>query len=316
MSDDDPAVIRAALREHGIEVTARGRLRPEHIAAYQNLSGGGYDAGVTAGDFDDAPPGDDGDGPGPDMTEATPRPGRGQRGTRKTEARARGRGMFRRARGAGKPKAGAKKHKWVGTADVIEHFWSQLAWSARPIPPLQKILAAQAPMAGVILQDALRDTAIDRLALQPAARLEDRLQAVNAMVGPPAWVMMITAFGGAVTDAEGNPVFDEDGNYVFDNRTQPLVGGLRFSLMSWLKIGGKKAAEIQASSEELIALGDEADELIRWILAPPDRGQSPRDAEKEATRRGAAFVAAGQQREPGPPPASSAFAPAPTVGQA
>jgi hypothetical protein len=129
---------------------------------------------------------------------------------------------------------------------------------------------------------------------------------------------MIASFGGAVTDEQGRPVTDVNGDFVFDTRTQMMVGGLRFSLMSWLKIADKKADEIQATADELSQLGDEADKLIRWILSPPEPGQSPKDTEREAHSRAAGFIGHRPAPEPagpaGPPPASSAFTPAPSAG--
>jgi len=315
-ASDDPAVKRAVLREHGIEVPERGRLSADHEAAYERLrqAPDDYDGGVTSADFGEGDDPDDDDG-GEPAGEQVPR-GTAPKGKAKRKAtRQRASGLWTRLKKASGE--GKKRHAWVGTSDVIEHFWSQLAWSARPIPPLQKILAAQAPTAGVILQDALRDTIVDRAVLQPAARIEDRLQAVNAMAGPPIWVMMIAAWGGAQVGPNGQPLL-VDGEFLYDQRTQMMVSGLRFSLMSWLKISDKKAEDIQATADELTQLGDEADKLIRWILAPPVPGQSPKDTEREAHRRAAEFV--GGQGEPdspapaAPPFAPSAFRPAPSAG--
>jgi hypothetical protein len=316
---DDPAVIRATLTDAGIDVPARGRISAENLAEYERLR----QDGVTSANFDDDPDDDDDQGAAPG-DEQVPRGQREQaRASGQGRAASAARGLWGRAKqataGGGKKRAGGKKHAWVGTSDVIEHFWSQLAWAARPLPPMQKILAAQAPTAGVVLQDALRDTVIDRVVLQPAARLEDRLQAVNAMAGPPIWVMGITAFGGAATDPQtGLPLIGPDGEFIYDDRTRLMVGGLRFSLMSWLRIADKHVDEIKAGAEELTRLGDEADELIRWILAPPQPGATPKDVEREAGERAAAFIAGGQPDRPAPPDpaafASSAFSPRPTAG--
>jgi hypothetical protein len=317
---DNPAVIRAALIAAGIDVPARGRISDEHLAAYERLR----DEPVTTSSFGDDDPGDDDADDTPPGDEQVPR-GRGERARPSGQGRAASaaQGLWGRARKAtagGKKRAGGgKKHAWVGTSDVIEHFWSQLAWAARPLPPMQKILAAQAPTAGIVLQDALRDTVVDRMVLQPAARLEDRLQAVNAMAGPPIWVMGIAAFGGAATHPQtGLPLIGPDGEFMYDDRTKFMVGGLRFSLMSWLKIAGKHVDEIKAGAEELTRLGDEADELIRWILAPPQQDMTPKDIEREAGEQAAAFIAGGQPDRPAAPDpaafASSAFSPRPTAG--
>jgi hypothetical protein len=327
-TEADPDVIRAWLRDQGEEVSDRGRLSAAakakyaaaHPAAVQATLDD-YDGSVTAGDFGPDLPAED--TPGPDMTENVPRgqakakgKGRARRQRQPAAAKdsaaassaARGaRGLWGKVKAAGKGKA---KGPWIPTGTVIEHFWSQLAWAARPLPPLQKILAAQAPMAGILLEDATRDTFIDRVVLQPVARAEQRLQAVNAMVGPPLWTLAITTMGGAVTDAQGMPVRDPEGNFVFDDRTRMMVGGLRFSLMSWLKIADKQAVEIMEQADELNRLGDEADKLIQWILAPPDPGMSPKDVEKEAQKRGADFISGNAQhtRPHGAPAAPPGFA--------
>lgn len=296
MSIASDAEVRAWARgQDGLDVPERGKVGQDLRDLFDQAHG------VTTASADD-------DEPAADMTEQAPRASRPQR-----PARARGPSLFDRARSA-RPRAAArpqrrrqaKRYPWVGTADVIEHFWSQLAWSARPIPPLQKILAAQAPMAGVILEGAAKDTWVDRTILQPVARLEDKMQAANAMLGPPVWTLLIATQGGAITDASGQPVMDEDGMFVFDDRTRVMVGGLRFSLMSWLKLADKKADEIIESAQELSRLGDEADQLIKYILSPVMPGQSPKQTEQEARDRGMAFVRAGQA--PAEAPNAAGFA--------
>jgi hypothetical protein len=329
VTEADPDVIRAWLRGQGEEVSDRGRLsaaaKAKYAAAHPaELDGQAtlddYDGTVTAGDFGPDLPDDN--GPGPDMTENVPRgqakaKGKGRAKRQRPAAAARGaaaassaaggaRGLWGKVKAAGKGKA---KGPWMPTGTVIEHFWSQLAWAARPMPPLQKILAAQAPMAGILLEDATKGTFIDRVVLQPVARAEQRLQAVNAMVGPPLWTLAIATMGGAVTDAKGMPLRDPEGNFVFDDRTRMMVGGLRFSLMSWLKIADKQADEIMEQADELNRLGDEADKLIEWILAPPTPGMSAKDVEKEAQQRGADFISGNAQhtRPHGAPAAPPGF---------
>lgn len=333
----DNAAMRAVLREHGVEVPAKGKLSAAHVAEYERLRqdrGGAYDGGVTAADFGGTT--DSGDDPGPDMTETTPRGGKpATTKERRSKGVAGVRGLWNKAKDTGKTAGKGKgRHKWVSTSEVIEDFWGQLAWAARPIPPLARILACQAPTAGVLLEDAARDTFVDRVVLQPVARANERFQAVNAMVGPPVFTGMIALFGGAATDPSGKPLVDEDGMYVFDNRTQPLVAGLRFSLMSWLRVGGKKAEEVIEAAEESERLSDEADKLIRFILAPPERGVSWKDQTSEAAAMGKDFLQAKDTRPEAAQPdgfrhatqddvtgalevlagSSSAFRPAPATG--
>lgn len=291
MTATDAQVRDWARTQPDVEVPERGKVGQHLRDLYDEAHG------ITSVTVPGDPPADE---PEVDMTERTPR----ARTTRPASRRGLG-SIFGRERQARRPapQRQVKRYPWVGTADVIEHFWSQLAWSARPIPPLQKILAAQAPMAGVILEGAAKDTWVDRVVLQPAARLEDKMQAANAMLGPPVWTLLIATQGGAMLGPNGQPVVDEDGMFVFDDRTRMMVGGLRFSLMSWLKLADKKADEIIESASELSRLGDEADKLIKYILAPVIPGQSPKQTEQEARKRGMAFVRAGQEGPPkeGPP---------------
>ncbi len=50
-----------------------------------------------------------------------------------------------------------------------------------PLPPLQRTLRMQAPVAGDLLDDVVRDTIVDPL-LQPLARLASQGKAVQALV--------------------------------------------------------------------------------------------------------------------------------------
>lgn len=329
--------IRTWARAEGIEVNERGKIGAGVRRAYDDAHGGAadtYDNGVTAADFL----------PGPDPhphpaepeleEEAAPRAVEGQRGASKPPAAARARQLWGKIgrkdtgknTGTGKAKRKAPaRHPRIPAAPVIEHVWSQLAWAARPLPPMQKILAAQAPTAGLMLEDTVRDTVLDARILQPIARAEEKFKAVNALILPPLWTMAISMWGGAVTrEVQGQVVVvtDERGIPVWDERTRVLVAGLRFSLMSWMEISGRHAEEIKERAETLTRQADEADQLIAWILAPPVPGE---DVTAEAQRRAAAFTSAGDTPEH-PPPApdatgaleamarSSAFGPVPAAG--
>jgi hypothetical protein len=319
--------IRAWLRGQGEEPTARGKLRKDLRDRFAEAHGEtpagdtDYDGSVTEADFgpgavDELEPGGQAEALEP---ESTPRSSKPTPRARRESAATRARSIWSRATGAAeptRPKQGIPRPRakttgpWTPTAGIIEHVWSQLAWAARPLPPVQKILAAQAPMVGVLLQDAAKDTFIDRAILQPAARAEDRLQAVNATLGPVLWTTAIALRGQAMEDPQhpGAPLLDESGAPVWNEATRVMVGGLRFSLMSWLKIADKKADEIQQEAEQLTALGDEADALIAWLLAPPDPGQSAKDVENEAKQRGMDFIVG----EPSSPTSSSATRTKPT----
>lgn len=318
--------IRAWLRDRGRgdEVTKRGKvrqgLRDEYAAEHGQAPAGDtdYDGSVTEADFGPEARDDFDPATGEILEqESTPRqhPSTTRR-ARRESASARARSIWSRATSGqaepakGKAAAASRPARprrdsgpWMPTSAIIEHFWSQLAWAARPLPPVQKILAAQAPTAGVMLQDSLKDTFVDRVLLQPAARAEDRIQGLSATLGPALFTTAIAVGGGAVENPQkpGEPLLDDEGVPVWNGPTQVMVTGLRFSLMSWVKVAGKKADEIIAAAEELDDLGAQADELIRWILSPTAPGANPKDTEREARQRGRDFII----REPSSPTSSS-----------
>lgn len=354
MSEEyDPPEVRRVLLAAGVPIGDRGKISDANKARYREIvAGGAYDAGVTVSDFDrgddpgpvlpgmediEVPAGaiDEAAGPGgyaedqaDDLTaERTPR---GSRAGRVPVGKMFSRGSrgTRRARG-GRAKPRAKKtSEWVPVGPVIERFWGEAAWSLRKMPPLQRIMAAQAPMVGVVLQDATRDTFVDRLVLQRVARGEDRIEAINAVFGPLFWTSAIVRFGGTelapVIDPETGaavmtpagplvqPMRDEAGNPVWNDQTKVMIGGLRFSLMSWLRVGQRRAEEIIARAEELDELGDQADALIAYILSPPKAGQSFRDMQAEA-RAQAGFYNGQAPAAPAEGGASSAAEPARTI---
>lgn len=343
---------RAALVAAGQTIGTHGRLSAVQIAEADALLSGEPMTTIPADAAapDTAPPAP----PGAPAAEQSPRDVRapsagrraaqslwGRRGTARGRGRGRGRARSRARQRADEP--------WLPTAGVIEHLWSQAAWAARGFPPVQRILSAQAPMAGVTLQAATRGTWVDAAVLQPAARWSERWDAAAAMVGPPVMVGAIMMAGGIkmqeveqdgetisvpvmvpVIDrqtgrpvmANGQPVVEP----VWDDRTRVMIGGLRFSLMSWLRVGRRHAAEIVEQAEQLAQLGDEADELIRWILAPPQPGQQPGDVTDQAGALVADFMRAGADaaRDSGAPvypdpqpsatPWANAFSPSAATG--
>jgi hypothetical protein len=329
MADYDAAEVRRVLKLHGHEVPERGKLSAANTGIYEQIiaEDGDYSGGVTTADFGLADPlidmadietGPAGAGdPAEEVTaERTPR-GAGPRPAARARSllqRGGDRGGGRRAR----PKRARTRHDWMPTGPVIERMWGELAWSARRLPPIQRIMAAQAPMVGVVLQDTARDTIFDRGLLQPIARGEEKLEAVNAVFGPLLWTTAIVRFGGFDVEPvlggggapllqDGQPVMrpvidPHTGMPAWNDQTRVMIGGLRFSLMSWLRVGQRHAEEIIARAEELDELGDQADALIAFILSPPRPGQSFKDMQREARQRAGVFLhdeATGEPEDPG-----------------
>lgn len=77
-------------------------------------------------------------------------------------------------------------------APTIEDAWSAiggLAVRSGRHAPLGRCLQWQAPIAGEILDDAVRGTALDRIVFQPIAKGRGRFDAVGAIMGPPLIVL-------------------------------------------------------------------------------------------------------------------------------
>jgi len=228
----------------------------------------------------------------------------------------------------GRAKAAKKappEQPWRSTASVIETMWTRTAQAAAGIPPLQRVLAAQAPMAGIVLETRLRGTLVDRVVLQRAARWEAQTETLAAMIGVPGLVLLVSARGRCETVQTPNgvrPVIDQDGCMVWDQQTEALmILPLRYCLMSWLAVSERNADAVTAQAEATIRLGREADKLITWMFGPPpDPGARYKDTAREARERVADFTAAAAYDGAPPPPppgpgpgSSSAFRPALTA---
>jgi hypothetical protein len=309
--------VREWAREKGYEVKGHGRIPGDLQAQYdaEHIPGGtdptppggapagdvltpdDYGGSVTAADFPpdvnaaadaadyaaEGPPGPIiGAGPVSDQETAP----------RRIRARAAG-GPFARLRGGRdkqdkqdkQPKARRKLPR-VSIAGLIEDTWSQMAWAAGPLPPLQRLLYAQAPYAGMALDDAVKGTPVDRV-LQPIARAEDKAKAVGGLIMPPAALMAVL-----VTAPQPRQVDTPEGPQVI--WPEPSVqhkGALlsfRWSLMLMAEAGAMHLEEYQAKAAATEERGRAADEFMAWILGmePPAAVDAvPVREEEEAVRR-------------------------------
>ena len=237
----------------------------------------GFTGNGSAPDYPDADfdanfpdPGGDGDGPG-DTGETPPkRP----RSTAKKPA------GFRNPFNRGKAKPGAKKKPLprVSTEDLLGAAWRGAAKLLTPLPPLQRTLRMQAPVAGMLLDDIVQGTVVDPF-LQPLARLASQGKTVQALAGPPVFVSAIMVHqmqcAAAEPPAEPNPLF-----------MAIAVEGLRGSLMAWMDVAGPKfdlAMQREAEFEE--KYGQRVDDMIALIFAPPASSEQESEAEEAAIRR-------------------------------
>lgn len=137
----------------------------------------------------------------------------------------------------------------VSVEKVISMGWRFLAQMAQPINlPVARVLDMQAPVAGMVLEDSIRNTLVDRL-LQPLARAESGGEKAFAMIGPPLLVGAIT------TKPELYPVL------------RPV---LREALRLWIDVAGDKLEEVakrEAKFQE--QYGTRIDDMMDLIFAAP-----------------------------------------------
>jgi hypothetical protein len=271
--------IREWANANGYTIGAKGRIPDIIQHAYDAAHPG---AGGAAGpdypddDFDSAfaapetPYTGPGDPPGDDDTGETPprRPRGGKKASRPSWLP-----------GGGKKKPGRKAPR-ISVEDLLGAAWRGAAKLASPLPPLQRTLRLQAPVAGLLLEDAVKGTAIDTV-LQPLARLASQGKTIQALAGPPAFVTAIMAHhvqrAGMEPPQEPHPVF-----------MALATEGLRSSLMAWMDIAGPKFDVAMAREKEFEEkYGQSVDDTIALIFgAPvdPDDGEAVM-AEEEAIRR-------------------------------
>ena len=286
------AEIRSWALANDVHVSAKGRVgydtREAYDAAHPSANGApaaaavpDYPPGMTEDDFvlDQA---DDPPGPGEaaDTGEAPPaRPK--PRGSRSMAD-----GLRRLRRPAAKGRSGTrpKARPRVPVDDLIGSAWRVASKLAQPIPPLYRTLRIQSPIAGLLLEDAVKGTAADTV-LQPLARLTSVSQTASALLLPPA---AITALAMHTQQSGGQP------NPLI---TQACLEALRHGLMAMMRVGGPKFTEVlDRERREEEEFGATVDELLAWLLAPP--------ADPAAEEAGIAAMAARMAgREPEPEPA-------------
>lgn len=259
----DDATVRAVLREHGVAVPARGKLSAEHHRQYEELThhaapagdaweGADDDADIVAGVVPPAAePGEADAGPGVGPEDRPRRP------------RRRRPGLGERLRSAGSRKAGGSKgkqekasrpkHPRVPVDRIISRGWGTLAkLTATVDAPVSRTFQLQAPIAGLVLEDVVRGTVVDKV-LQPVARAEERGELVIALAGPPLLVAAIERAQGLEEPARSM-------------RLAILAPMLEESLSLWVRIAGDKMEIAAARLEEDAATREQVQRLIAQIF--------------------------------------------------
>lgn len=254
---DDPADIRAVLREHGYEPPARGKLSADWLDKYASIQAGtdgsqvpGDDdpADVTAASYPD---------PGPlaagEAMPAENRPRKTAAGRKPLSDR------LKAARGGTRGRKRKVKHPRVPVDRLTGVVWEALGRLFTPIsPPTGRCLQLEAPVAGLILEDIVRDTAADRI-LQPLARAEEKGKKILALAGPPMIVLALEQ-AQQLDDAQRMA------------REAFLIPMLREALVLWGDVAGDKLEEQMARAAERGPSYERADELMALIFAPPTAG--------------------------------------------
>lgn len=268
MTEQDDAEVRAVLREHGVDVPNRGRISAANLARYQEITGSGsgggeengaapepdYDSGVTEADFPDEP-----------EEAAAVEPERKPRRVRSAKPAG---GIAARLRGQARPKARKPKHPRVKVDRLIEHFWALAARIAEPIAPAtSRCLQMEADVAGVIMEDVVRGTVVDKV-LQPVARAEEKGKKAAALAGPPLIVLGLEM-------AQGLPPEQRAA------RQMILLPMLREALALQVEIVGERAAEIEARASSRAATDAEVERRMALILEPLMQPQPEPEPERQ-----------------------------------
>jgi hypothetical protein len=264
------AEIRAWAQASGRDVSARGRVSADDKEAYAAAHNGGqadYPDGMTGDDFGGpiAEADDPADDPGavplddPDMYEAAPRTVTPKVTSRLTSRRLAGRLKRGKPSGGPKPKPKPKKPR-ISTAELTGSAWRIMAKLATPIPPLYRTLRLQSVIAGPLIDDAVKGTAVD-LFLQPAARLAQSGQTGAALLAPNMAIGMMAWHGAQCAKAgtEPNPLI-----------MQGCAEMLRYGLIAMMRAGGDAfAAQLAREQDDERRYGADVDMIMAWIMEPP-----------------------------------------------
>lgn len=252
---------RAWLREHtDLEVPDRGRLGPDLEQAWAD-GNATYD-GVVDADFGDGLEPAEREPETPLEPERAPGTPRARRRAQSPQQRVRGLFGGGKAKDKPAPKGKAKKIVRVPVEHLISRVWEGAARIVQPLSlPVSRCLQVQSPVAGMILEDVVRDTVVDR-ALQPIARAEEKTEKVLALVAPPILVASLEQTAaleaaGAITAQQAMM------------RRAFQVPLLRESLRIWLQVAGPKVEEAARREEEYQrTFGKTIDELMALFFGP------------------------------------------------
>lgn len=261
MSTD--AEVRDWLREQGRPVPVRGRvaadIKAEYDAAHPDTPQDDGDVAIVI----DLP---SDNGPVPPESPSTPEP---SVAPRRPETPPQGRKRRVWERGTTDKKTGQRKPARVSLESLASWAWGLGGMALQQAPkstPVGRMLAIQAPVAGVIVDDLARGTIVDRV-LQPLARGSEKAEKGFALLGPPVLVAMIS------NKPELYPA---------------LVGPLKVAMLSWVELAGpamEKAERKAAALAEKVGDGANIDAMIAALFADIPIAEMPSPDEEAAVRR-------------------------------
>lgn len=234
--------IREWARNKGMDLSDRGPIPKEIREAYQAR---GNDEAATAfpASDQDPEPGTPIEG---EVVEQAPKiaPTKGDLGSRVKQGLkgARGRG----SRSGAQKKPASRSGPRASVEAILTGVYGAFAGGVgRVNPAVGYIMGVQAPVAGLLLEDTVKGTAVDRL-LQPFAKNADRVRVGRALLGPPVLVAFM----------QQNP-----------DKAMFVMPMLRKMLADYIDLAGPKIVEIQkreAAFEE--KYGAEVDGMLAGLV--------------------------------------------------
>lgn len=259
--------MRRWLRDQGEDVPERGRLRPELVARYEAAHDA--DAEWDMADLEDVglADADEFEPSVPMQPERPPRTARTVRAERRAQpVTKRASGVLGKLLGEDKKKDAAKKGKKIPRTSLerlISRGYSEVGKILAPLSqPMSRCLQAQATFAGIVWEDTLRDTIVDR-ALQPAARAEEKLDKMFALVATPAAVLAAERNQLALAMQQITP-------QQFMVRQAFVMPVLREGLRKTLEISETYAEQIKEKIERDARWDAEIDAMLAMIFEPPE----------------------------------------------
>jgi hypothetical protein len=280
--------IRDWARSTGRPVGAKGRVAAPLRAEYEQLAA----EAAAHPPADPGPPPAIGDGRGAESDSAAPGPAQQETPPR----RVRSASTRLRARVWGSPGTSGRKRKSgrprVSTEKFIERTWETAARILQPVNlPVARCLDWQAPTAGALLEEAVRDTIADRF-LQPVARVEDKLEIAGALIGPPVLIFALQLPGNQpvreveVTGPDGQLHRQQVPWPAGAMRQQVIMSALVEALDMCMEAQEKLPAEVRERQRHREERRKAMRELVQDVFfAPPPASAEAAQAEEEAMAR-------------------------------